>query len=86
MVTIRLARKGKTHAPFYHVVVTNSRSPRDGRFLEKVGYYDPAHDKSTIVLKTERIQYWYGKGAQLSETVSKLVNIQKLQLTREVTK
>ncbi len=86
MVTIRLARKGKTHAPFYHVVVTNSRSPRDGRFLEKVGYYDPASEKSTIVLKGERLQYWYSKGAQLSETVSKLVNIQKIKLTREVTK
>ena len=86
MVTIRLARKGRIHAPFYHVVVTDKRSGRDGRFIEKVGYYDPAQDKSTIVLKADRVQHWFSKGAQLSESVAKLVKIQAIKLSREVTK
>ncbi|MEI8027606.1 MAG: 30S ribosomal protein S16 [Pseudomonadota bacterium] len=86
MVTIRLARKGRIHAPFYHVVVTDKRSGRDGRFIEKVGYYDPALAQSTIVLKADRIQHWFSKGAQLSETVEKLAKIQKISLSREITK
>ncbi len=67
-------------------MVTDKRSGRDGRFIEKVGYYDPAHDKSTIVLKADRVQHWFSKGAQLSESVAKLVKIQAIKLSREVTK
>jgi len=84
-VHIRLQRKGATHRPFYHLVVTDQRNPRDGRFIEKLGYYDPAGEPSVIELKEDRVQYWYSKGAQLSQTVAKLVKIKKLALERAKT-
>ncbi len=77
-VQIRLARKGKTHKPFYHVVVTDKRNARDGKFIEKVGYYDPSNDPSLIELKEDRIRYWYGKGAVLSGTIEKLCKAKKM--------
>ena len=75
MVTIRLARGGAKKRPFYQVVVTDSRSPRDGRFLEKVGFFNPtAQGKSEkLRLDTDRIDHWVGLGAQLSNRVAKLV-------------
>lgn len=85
MVTIRLARHGKKSKPFYHVVAADSRSPRDGAFLEKLGYYDPNHKPSQMVIKADRVQHWYGLGAQLSPQVSKLVKIQKIELSRSKT-
>lgn len=85
MVTIRLARHGKKSKPFYHVVATDSRNARDGRFLEKLGYYDPNHKPSKIVLKSDRVQYWYGLGAQLSTQVAKIAKIEKIDLTRNKT-
>ena len=84
-VHIRLQRRGNTHNPFYHVVAADQRMKRDGRFIEKLGYYDPNTEPSTIVVKEDRVQYWYSKGAQLTETVAKLVKIKKLALTRETT-
>lgn len=81
-VHIRLQRHGNTHRPFYHVVAADVRAPRDGKFLEKLGYYDPNKNPSQIVLKEDRIQHWYEKGALLSNTCQKLVKIQKLELSR----
>ena len=75
MVTIRLARGGAKKRPFYQVVVTDSRSPRDGRFLEKVGFFNPTAQGNAekLRLDTDRINHWVGLGAQLSDRVAKLV-------------
>ncbi len=83
-VHIRLQRKGATHKPFYHVVATDQRNARDGRFIEKLGYYDPNCEPSVIELKSERIQYWYSKGAQVSIPVSKMLKIKDVKLSRAV--
>lgn len=72
-VVMRLARKGKRSEPFYHVVVTDGRMPRDGRFIEVLGTYDPKNKEKRFVGKKERIEYWLGKGATPSETVSQLL-------------
>ena len=71
-VHIRLARAGAKKAPFYRIVVTNSRSPRDGRFIENIGTYDPSRDASFKV-DNERLTYWKGVGAQPSPTVKQLL-------------
>ena len=73
MVKIRLARAGRKKAPFYRVVVAESSSPRDGKFIEIVGTYNPLTTPSTINLKSERIDYWKSVGAQPSERVKKLI-------------
>lgn len=76
MVVIRLARSGAKKRPFYNLVVADSRNRRDGRFIERVGYYNPvapAHDTQSIAINTERLAYWQSKGAQLSPTVARLV-------------
>lgn len=75
MVVIRLARGGAKKAPFYHVVVTDKRNARDGRFIERLGYFNPvaSGEASALELNMERINYWLGQGAQASERVSKLV-------------
>lgn len=72
MVVIRLSRAGTKKVPFYHVVVADSRKPRDGRFIERLGYYDAvAKGKATrIELNKERIEYWISRGAQPSERVT----------------
>jgi small subunit ribosomal protein S16 len=73
MLKIRMARAGAKKRPFYHIVVANSRSPRDGSFLEKLGTYNPMlprDDAGRVVLNGERIQYWIGKGAQPSDRVA----------------
>ena len=73
---IRLTRGGTKKRPFYSVVVADSRSPRDGRFIEKLGTYNPMLDRGhaeRVVLKTERIQYWLGVGAQPSERVQRFL-------------
>jgi len=72
-VKIRLARKGKRHEPFYHVVAADERMPRDGRFIEVLGTYDPKNKDKRFVGKKERIDYWLGKGAVPTETVSQLL-------------
>lgn len=71
-VHIRLARHGSTKRPFYRVVVTDHRNSRDGRFIEKVGTFDP-NAKDGVQLDFGRIDYWKGVGAQLSLTVSRLL-------------
>jgi small subunit ribosomal protein S16 len=75
MVIIRLARGGAKKRPFYNVVVTDSRSRRDGRFIERVGFYNPiaTEKEEGLRLSLERISYWQERGAQLSDTVAGLV-------------
>jgi small subunit ribosomal protein S16 len=74
-VKIRLARVGAKKAPFYRIVAADSRSPRDGRFLEILGRYNPRTQPSTIQLDVEKTQAWLAKGAQPTETVAKLIKI-----------
>lgn len=69
MLMIRLARIGKKKHPFYRVVVTEKTRPRNGRFVEIVGTYDPSKKPAAVQVDSERIQYWIGKGAQPSDTV-----------------
>ncbi|MDO6563244.1 30S ribosomal protein S16 [Amphritea sp. 1_MG-2023] len=75
MVTIRLARSGAKKRPFYHLTVADSRNPRDGRFIERVGFFNPLAkgQEETLRINQERIEYWVAKGAQLSDRVAKLL-------------
>ncbi len=68
-VVIRLRREGGKKQPHYRIVVTDSRSPRDGRFIEKIGHYDPKRGQETAVVDGERARYWLGQGARPSDTV-----------------
>ena len=72
-VKIRLRRVGAKKAPFYRVVVADSRAPRDGRFIEEIGTYDPLTNPVTIKVDGERAKYWIGNGAQPTETVRALL-------------
>ena len=72
-VKIRLARHGAKKKPFYRIVVADSESPRDGKFLENVGTYDPAFDPAKITIKTDRVRYWMDQGALPSDTVRSLL-------------
>ncbi|SDV50897.1 30S ribosomal protein S16 [Chitinasiproducens palmae] len=74
MVIIRLSRGGAKKRPFYNIVATDSRSRRDGRFIERVGFYNPVASKGeTLRIAQDRLNYWIGVGAQLSPTVQRLV-------------
>jgi small subunit ribosomal protein S16 len=73
---IRLTRVGSKKNPIYRVVVADARSPRDGRFIEIVGRYNPQTDPSTISLDADRIQEWIGRGAQPSDAVKRLMKAQ----------
>ena len=73
MVRIRLTRMGAKKKPFYRVVAADQRSPRDGRFIEQLGYYDPLKDPHLIKLDLERVDYWLSVGAQPSGTADKLI-------------
>ncbi len=75
MVKMRLKRMGSKGAPFYRIVVADARAPRDGRFIEEVGYYDPTKDPSVIKIDQELAQKWIAQGAQPTETVKKLLKI-----------
>lgn len=72
MVRLRLRRMGAKKAPFYRVVAADATSPRDGRFIEVLGHYNPTKDPQIIELKEDRIRYWLGVGAQPSDTVRSL--------------
>ena len=72
-VKIRLKRMGAKRAPFYRVVVADSRFPRDGRFIEHVGTYNPMTDPATCEFDAEKIQKWIGNGAQPTDTVKRLL-------------
>lgn len=71
-VVVRLKRMGSNRRPSYRVVVADSRKPRDGRFIEIIGFYNPLTDPAQVELKTERVDYWLKKGARLSQTVNSL--------------
>ncbi len=73
MVKIRLRRMGAKKAPYYRVVVADSRFPRDGRCIEEVGTYDPSADGAKLTVDMDRVQYWIGKGAQPTDTVRGLL-------------
>ncbi len=73
MVKIRLRRMGKKKSPFYRIVVADSRYPRDGRFIEEVGYYNPMTDPNEIKIDKEKVQKWLDSGAQPTETVKTLL-------------
>jgi small subunit ribosomal protein S16 len=72
-VKIRLARFGTKKKPYYRIVVTDARAPRDGRFIEKIGTYDPKQDPPNITIDTERATEWLQKGAQTTPTVAQLL-------------
>ncbi|MBD5104032.1 MAG: 30S ribosomal protein S16 [Ruminococcaceae bacterium] len=72
-VKIRLRRMGARNNPFYRVVVADSRSPRDGRFIEELGYYDPKSNPAVINIDKEKAEEWIKKGAQPTETVKRLL-------------
>ena len=73
MVKIRLQRQGKKKAPFYHIVVADSKSPRDGKIIEQIGTYDPMTKPSTIVLNKEKLEQWIKNGAHPTDTVKSLI-------------
>jgi small subunit ribosomal protein S16 len=78
-VKMRLTRVGSKKNPIYRVVIADSRSPRDGKFIEIVGRYNPQTDPSTIELKEDKVREWLGKGAQPTDSVRKLLKIQGLE-------
>ncbi len=80
MVSIRLARGGSKKRPFYHVTVTDSRKARDGRFIERLGFFNPVArgQEERLRIDTARVEYWVGQGAQVSDRVNKLLkDVQK---------
>src|SRR4051794_14734136 len=76
-VSIRLRREGTTNRPYYKVVVADSRSPRDGKFIEIIGTYDPKKADNNSTLKLDRVEHWISKGAQPSDTVRSLIKKNK---------
>jgi small subunit ribosomal protein S16 len=79
MVTIRLSRGGAKNHPFYQIVVTDSRSGRDGRYIERVGFFNPLArgNEERLRLDSERVEYWKANGAQTSERVAQLIKVAK---------
>ena len=75
-VKLRLTRKGTKKKPFYRIVAADIQAPRDGKFLEAVGTYDPMQDPAVITLKQDRVQYWLEQGAQPSTTVKSILKKQ----------
>ena len=75
-VKLRLRRMGAKKAPFYRIVVADSRYPRDGRFIEEVGYYDPTKEPSVIKVDKEKVEKWIASGAQPTDTVKALLKIE----------
>jgi small subunit ribosomal protein S16 len=73
MVKIRLQRQGKKKAPFYHIVVADSRSPRDGKIVEKIGSYDPMTNPATVVIDQEKLATWTKNGAKPTDSVKQLI-------------
>lgn len=76
-VMLRLARRGAKKSPFYHVVATDSRNPRDGKFNEEIGTYDPNYEPARIALKQDRLEHWLKVGAQPSATVKQIIKLAK---------
>lgn len=80
MVKIRLARGGRKFMPIYTIVASDSKSPRDGKFLEKLGQYNPNADEALSAVKTDSIKKWISQGAKMSDTVRTLLKAQKIEL------
>jgi small subunit ribosomal protein S16 len=85
-VRLRLRRMGKKKQPIYKVVAADSRSPRDGKFLEAVGLYNPLTKPHTVEIKEDRVLYWLDKGAQPSDTVKSLLRQKGITLKRELSR
>jgi small subunit ribosomal protein S16 len=89
-VKIRLQRKGRKRAPFYHIVIADARAPRDGKFIERIGMYNPMTSPATIELDTEKAYTWMGQGAQPTDTVRSILRFKgvmyKTHLQRGVAK
>lgn len=83
MVTIRLSRGGAKKRPFYHIVVTDSRNRRDGRYIERIGFFNPiaSGQEEKIRLDLGRVDYWVGQGAQASDRVSNIIKQHRKQAT-----
>jgi small subunit ribosomal protein S16 len=81
-VSIRLRREGAKNRPYYKVVVADSRSPRDGKFIEIIGTYDPKKPGDNSTIKLDRAEYWVSKGAQPSDTVRSLIKENKKQAAK----
>ena len=77
-VKIRLKRMGSNKKPFYRIVVADSRSPRDGNYIEEIGYYNPVSEPKQIKINDEKAKKWLGVGAQPTETVKKLLQSQEI--------
>ena len=84
---IRLRQQGRTNSTFYRLVVTDSRTPRDGKYLEMLGWYNPveAEDDKKISVKSDRVQHWLGLGAQLTDSVESLLKRTAPSIIREQT-
>jgi small subunit ribosomal protein S16 len=80
-VSIRLRREGAKNRPYYKVVVTDKRSPRDGKFIEMIGTYDPKKPNDNSTLKLDRIEHWMARGAKPSDTVRSLIKKNKKRAT-----
>ena len=78
-VKIRLTRMGKKKAPTYRVIVADERAPRDGRFIDEIGYYDPTSDPSVVKIDTDKAQEWIKNGAKPTDTVAELLKIAGLE-------
>ncbi|MEK7257755.1 MAG: 30S ribosomal protein S16 [Bacteroidota bacterium] len=83
-VKIRLQRKGKKKQPFYHIVIADSRSPRDGRFIEKIGTYNPLTKPATIELDRDKAYDWLQKGAQPTDTVRAMLRFKGVMLRKHL--
>ncbi len=79
-VRIRLARRGRKKRPFYKIVVAPSESPRDGRFIESIGTYNPLPEQAEVKINSERLRYWLEQGAKPSDTVSSLMRKHKVEV------
>ncbi|MEY4928234.1 MAG: hypothetical protein RI894_2672 [Bacteroidota bacterium] len=83
-VKIRLQRKGRKGAPFYHIVIADSRSPRDGKFIERIGSYNPMTSPATIELDNDKALEWIGNGAQPTETVDAILRFKGVKFRKHL--
>ena len=81
-LSLRLQRHGKKSRPFYHIIAADVRSPRDGKFKEKIGYYDSNREPSVIKINAERLQFYFSNGARISNVVRNLAKIKNIPLQR----
>ena len=84
MVKIRLQRAGKKKAPFYHIVIADSKSPRDGKIIEQIGTYNPMTEPSELVLDREKVAQWIKNGAKPTDTVKRLIEKEAKQYERNI--